>query len=129
MSESLQDQYGRHSSIELGELMSPEEIPHQGQNPRKAQVIAFGLDANYSPEIEEHPEFISVIPEYHNNGVGFRKKYGVFNWPPAEFNLEKMKRIRVTLIYGAPHISSTNYKKSVFESSGSDIQRFCESTI
>ncbi|WP_157976685.1 hypothetical protein [Parahaliea mediterranea] len=226
MSQVLSHQYGRHGSTVLNEIFALQQIPHQGQEPRKAQVVFFGLDANYSPEISKYPDFMAKISEYHEDGVGFWKKYGVhhpflldsyplkkntggvpyhrkftwlgldkayaekvtfieilpfpttgrtipskfwslfdldhaknidslilsgesrlvilskslfseymqearrkhnvFTWLPTEFCLGEMKRIGKTLIYGAPHFSSTNYKKSVFESLGTEVRKFCE---
>ncbi len=225
MSGKLPDSYGKHESIELNEIFSSQEIPFQGQVPKQAQVIFFGLDANYSPQIGEHPDFMAVISEYHRDGVSFWKTYGVhhpfllgtyplnkttggvpyhrkftwlgldesyaekvsfieilpipttgrtdpskfwslfdvdhaekidmlvssgarrmvvlskslfsqymqeankrydvFSWLPDQFSLGPMKSVRETLIYGAPHFSSTNYKRSVFESVGADIRKFC----
>jgi hypothetical protein len=55
------------------------------------------------------------------------KRYGVFQWLPREFKLGEMARIGKTVIYGAPHFSSTTYSKRVFVDVGEDIRAFCES--
>jgi hypothetical protein len=54
------------------------------------------------------------------------KRYGVFQWLPREFRLGEMARSGETVIYGAPHFSSTTYSKAVFADVGEDIQAFCE---
>lgn len=219
------NEYGRHSSKELNDIFAFQRFPHQGQEPDLAEIIILGLDANYSPEIGNHPDFMSIIAEYHRDGIGFwekygvhhpflldsyplkkntggvpyhrkftwlgldssyaskvsfvellpfpttgrtektkfwsmfdlghasqidnliksgekrlvilssslfeqymkesRKQFGVFDWLPNEFSFGSIKRIQDTIIYGAPHFSSTQYKKAVFEALGEEIRTFC----
>ena len=219
--------YSRHPSAALNELFAAQSFPHQGQEPEKAKIIIFGLDANYSLEISNHPAFLERIFEYHRDGVQFwrrhgvhhpflldeyplkkntggvpyhrkftwlgldssyadhisfvellpipttgrtevatfwelfdtqhakriddliklscrrmillsssvmsdkmrtaAKRFGVFDWLPAGFRLGEMDRIGSTVIYGAPHFSSTQYKRRVFEGVGEDIRTFCVS--
>lgn len=57
-----------------------------------------------------------------------RRKYGVFSWLPAEFNLGLMKTIDQTLIYGAPHFSSTPTNTQL-ESLGLEIRKFCKDQV
>ena len=52
-------------------------VPYQGQDPKRASVIFVGLDANYSAELFEFPEFRKRILEYHRDGVAFWKRHGV----------------------------------------------------
>lgn len=53
-----------------------------------------------------------------------REKYGVFPWLPSEFKLGPKKTIGETLIYGAPHFSSTPTKEQI-ESLGAEARKFC----
>ena len=69
--------FGLHPSQELRALFAGMEIPHQGQDPRKARVIFVGTDANYSPLLSEHPSFFRRILEYHEDGVGFWHRHRV----------------------------------------------------
>ena len=55
-----------------------------------------------------------------------KKKFGIFPWLPDQFSLGEMKRIQDTVIYGAPHFSSTNYKKIVFQELGAVIHNNCD---
>jgi hypothetical protein len=71
------DGFGLHPSQELRALFSSMEIPHQGQDPRKARAIFVGTDANYSPLLSDHPVFFRRILEYHEDGVGFWHRHGV----------------------------------------------------
>jgi len=66
--------YSIHPSQELIELFKAK--PYQGQAPDQATVIILGNDANYSPDISEHPFFEHVL-EYHQDGVAFWKNKGV----------------------------------------------------
>lgn len=50
--------------------------PYQGQNPRKSKIIFLSSDANYSPEITDHPFFQEIL-EYQSDGVGYWKKNNV----------------------------------------------------
>ena len=50
--------------------------PYQGVEPSKAEFLFVGLDANYSPELENTPLFHSVL-EYHHDGVAFWRRHGV----------------------------------------------------
>jgi hypothetical protein len=54
------------------------------------------------------------------------KKWHFFQWLPGQFQLGEMKRVGETVIYGAPHFSSTQYKKEVFEELGVFIRDFCD---
>lgn len=221
----VDSEYDQHDSVALNEIFAAQEFPHQGQNPMDASVVFFGLDANYSPGISDHAAFFERIIEYHNDGVGFwkrygvhhpflqgdyplkkntggvpyhrkftwlglddrfadtvsfvelipvpttgrtdpssfwqlfqpdharridalvesgerrmivlsksvadqymrvaAKRYGVFLWLLKRFQLGHLGQIGKTVIYGAPHFSSTMYKKSVFEAVGDKIRRFC----
>lgn len=69
--------YDIHPSDELRALFSSMLVPYQGQKPELASIIFIGLDANYSSEIFEFPRFRERIFEYHQDGVGFWKRYGV----------------------------------------------------
>ena len=53
-----------------------------------------------------------------------RKKCSVFEWVPEEFALGEMNDIGGTILLGAPHFSSTTYKKDVFEDLGTYIKEF-----
>lgn len=54
------------------------------------------------------------------------KVHRVFEWLPSKFSLGQMAKIGNTSIYGAPHFSSTTYKKTYFENVGRDIRDFCQ---
>jgi len=49
--------------------------PFQGQSPENAKVVFLSSDANYSPEISNHP-FFNYILEYQKDGIAFWEKYG-----------------------------------------------------
>ncbi|MCK9505144.1 MAG: hypothetical protein M0Q95_13310 [Porticoccaceae bacterium] len=66
--------FQKHPSAQLSSLFSSK--PWQGQNPGLARVIILSSDANYAPEISNHP-FFQYILEYQRDGVSFWKKYGV----------------------------------------------------
>lgn len=66
--------YVAHPSSELSDLFVRK--PHQGAAPEKARFLFVGLDANYDAQIDQMPIF-PAIREYHNDGVGFWRKYGV----------------------------------------------------
>lgn len=66
--------YAAHPSSELSNLFVRK--PYQGVEPDEARFLFFGLDANYSAQIDQMSIF-SEIREYHNDGVGFWRKYGV----------------------------------------------------
>ena len=63
--------YGIHPSDELVRLFR--DRPYQGCSPEKARFVVIGNDANYSPQISNHP-FFSKILEYHQDGISFWKK-------------------------------------------------------
>lgn len=71
------DEYGIHPSLELRRLFARQAIPSQGQSIERAQVVFVGLDANYSAQLLDYPEFFDQILEYHQDGVAFWKKHGV----------------------------------------------------
>lgn len=66
-------EFAKHPSVEMVDLFSKK--PFQGQEPEKARVIFLNSDANYSPEISNHP-FFDYILEYQNDGITFWHKYG-----------------------------------------------------
>ena len=66
--------YVAHPSSELSDLFVRK--PHQGAAPEESSFLFVGLDANYEAKIDQMPIF-SAIREYHNDGVGFWRKYGV----------------------------------------------------
>jgi len=66
--------YYLHPSKKLIELYSTK--PYQGTPPENSEYLFVGLDANFSPKIE-NTSFFPVIEEYLENGVAFWKKYGV----------------------------------------------------
>jgi len=65
--------FQKHPSSELVNLFN--KRPYQGQSPEKANIIFLSSDANYSPEISNHP-FFNYILEYQADGVSFWDKYG-----------------------------------------------------
>lgn len=71
------DEYGIHPSLELRRLFARQAIPSQGQSIERARVVFVGLDANYSAQLLDYPEFFERILEYHEDGVAFWKKHGV----------------------------------------------------
>lgn len=50
--------------------------PYQGADPRPAQYIFIGEDANFAPDIETQPIWPYIV-EYLRDGVAFWSKYGV----------------------------------------------------
>lgn len=50
--------------------------PFQGVEPRRAKYLFVGLDANYSPTVDQNPVFQHLI-DYLEDGVIFWKTYGV----------------------------------------------------
>ena len=66
-------EYGLHPSKELVELFRSR--PFQGQHPKKAKILFFGVDANYSALISNH-QFFNRILEYQKDLVAFWKKHG-----------------------------------------------------
>lgn len=78
--------FQKHPSREMVELFNRK--PYQGQSPEKAKIIFLSSDANYSPEISNHP-FFDYILEYQRDGIAFWKKYGChhpFLHPAYPFN-------------------------------------------
>jgi len=71
------DEYGIHPSLELRRLFARQTIPSQGQSIERAQVLFVGLDANYSAQLLDYPDFFERILEYHEDGVAFWKEHGV----------------------------------------------------
>jgi len=65
--------YQQHPSEELNRLFH--QKPYQGQNPEFAQLIFFGLDANFSEDIEDDIENFEQIKEYLKDGVAYWEKY------------------------------------------------------
>ena len=65
--------FQKHTSEELVALFNSK--PFQGQSPEKAKIIFLSSDANYSPEISNHP-FFNKILEYQADGVAFWEKQG-----------------------------------------------------
>ena len=63
-----------HPSRELTRAFG--EKPYQGADPKQAQLIFVGLDANYASNIQEQPIFKAIL-EYHLDGPSFWKKHGV----------------------------------------------------
>ena len=55
-----------------------------------------------------------------------RKEWSVFEWLPEVFTLGEMKSVGDTIVFRAPHFSSTTYKKEVFYELGDRIRSFCE---
>lgn len=55
-----------------------------------------------------------------------RRQWDVFPWLPAEFGLGYMGAVEGTAFFGAPHFSSTTYKKEVFEQLGEEVREFCD---
>ncbi|MBE0584245.1 MAG: hypothetical protein IH612_10865 [Desulfofustis sp.] len=66
-------QFSIHPSARLVNLFK--KRPYQGQHPGNANILFLNSDANYSPEISDHP-FFNFILEYHEDGVSFWRKYG-----------------------------------------------------
>jgi hypothetical protein len=66
--------YQPHPSAELCDLFALK--PYQGAEPRQADFLFVGLDANYDEAIGSAPIFSKVL-EYHSDGITFWRKYGV----------------------------------------------------
>ena len=66
--------YHPHPSQTLTELFAA--TPFQGVLPDRAKFLFIGLDANYRATIEMEPIFPNIL-EYHDDGAGFWRKYGV----------------------------------------------------
>ena len=66
--------YYLHPSKKLIELYSTK--PYQGAHPESSEYLFIGLDANFSPKIE-NTRIFPVVEEYLEDGVAFWKKYGV----------------------------------------------------
>ncbi len=66
--------YIAHPSASLTSLFARK--PYQGANPREADFLFVGLDANYDAEIE-HRDIFGKVREYHEDGVRFWRQYGV----------------------------------------------------
>ena len=82
-------EFAKHPSMKMVELFN--ERPFQGQIPEKAKILFLSSDANYSPEISDHP-FFECILEYQADGVAFWKRYGYhhpFLLPNYPFNKNK----------------------------------------
>lgn len=67
---------------------------YQGQNPKKASVLIFGIDANYNENLSNESPFFEKILEYNRDGVDFWKKYGkhhpfLLDEYPKEFDKRK----------------------------------------
>jgi len=81
--------FQQHTSAEMVDLFNKK--PFQGQHPEKAAIIFLSSDANYSPEISNHP-FFGKILEYQRDGVAFWEKYKChhpFLLPDYPFNKTK----------------------------------------
>jgi hypothetical protein len=66
--------YERHPSAELNALFR--HRPYQGAEPEQARYVFVGLDANYDSNIEQGPNFTSIL-DYHSDGVAFWRRHGV----------------------------------------------------
>jgi len=66
--------YFPHPSKLLNEVFAARTF--QGATPEASTFLFVGLDANYSPTIEQSPIFPQLL-EYLNDGVQFWRKYGV----------------------------------------------------
>jgi len=66
--------YESHPSLALHALFRAK--PYQGAEPEKAHFVFVGLDANYSPGVEQSASF-ALIKEYHADGVSFWQRHGV----------------------------------------------------
>ena len=66
--------YHPHPSAALNQTFAAH--PFQGAKPERAQFLFVGLDANYSPTIEQSPIFPQLL-EYLNDGVKFWTEHGV----------------------------------------------------
>src|SRR5690349_12751256 len=66
--------YNAHPSSTLTATFASR--PFQGAAPDAATFLFVGLDANYSPTIEDSPIFAELL-RYLADGVAFWRKYGV----------------------------------------------------
>jgi hypothetical protein len=66
--------YDPHPSIALNRAFAAR--PFQGAEPERATYLFVGLDANYSPLIEQNAVFGRVL-DYLNDGVAFWQLHGV----------------------------------------------------
>lgn len=66
--------YYLHPSKKLIELYSAK--PYQGAQPERSEYLFIGLDANFSPKIENSAIF-PIIKEYLKDGATFWEKHGV----------------------------------------------------
>lgn len=66
--------YNAHPSDALNRAFAAR--PFQGVEPEKAQFLFVGLDANYSPTVEQSPIFPQLL-DYLSDGVGFWRAHGV----------------------------------------------------
>lgn len=66
--------FTQHPSLKLNDLFL--QKPYQGVDPRVANFLFMGLDANYSPTVEAHTVF-NKITEYHTDGVAFWREHNV----------------------------------------------------
>src|SRR5688572_27661806 len=64
--------YGAHPSEALNRAFAAR--PYQGAEPEAARFLFVGLDANYSPTIEQSAVFERIL-DYLNDGVAFWKLY------------------------------------------------------
>jgi hypothetical protein len=90
--------------FEVGHARRIDELASKGE--RRLIVLSKSLVSNYMAHA--------------------RKKCSVFEWLPEEFTLGEMKSVGDTIVLGAPHFSSTTYKKEVFHELGDRIRAFCE---
>ena len=66
--------YDSHPSVALNRVFAAR--PFQGAEPERATYLFVGLDANYSPLIEQNAVFGRVL-DYLDDGVAFWKLHGV----------------------------------------------------
>lgn len=66
--------YYPHPSQRLNRAFA--QRPFQGTTPESATFLFVGLDANYSPTIEQSPIFTRLLA-YLNDGVAFWREFGV----------------------------------------------------
>jgi hypothetical protein len=74
LSRLSQYMYEIHPSRELNACFA--RRPYQGVEPSSTEYLFIGLDANYDPNIERNPIFPRLL-EYHEDAVGFWRRYGV----------------------------------------------------
>jgi hypothetical protein len=66
--------FQKHPSIELQNMFRG----YQGQDPAKAKVILYGVDANYPADVERYTRFFDELRKYNLNGVAFWQQYGMY---------------------------------------------------